>query len=559
MAPTRRWHPGFPSDRLASRSVSSCFPEKTREEPTVSRHPVLKRAGLAGLALAAIIVAEGGRPARADVKLPSIFTPHMVLQQGQNDRVWGKADPGEEVTVKIADQVKTTKANALGKWTVTLDSLPVGGPHTLTVLGNNMITIGDVLVGEVWLCSGQSNMQFAVSTANDGDLQSRTAKYPRIRLISVPQVGTQDPKDDFEGTWELCTPETAASFSAVGYFFGRTLHQALDVPIGLIDDSWGGSACEAWVRRDLLAADAKYQPLMARWEQIENNVPARQAEYEKKLADWKEAAAKAKADGKKPPAMPQGPDAQLKGNSRPANIYNGVLKPTIGYGMRGAIWYQGESNAGRAYQYRDLFPLMIQSWRDEWGIGKFPFYWVQLADFQAYKSEPAESNWAELREAQTMTMSKLPNTGEAVIIDLGEAQDIHPRNKLDVANRLVRWALARDYGVNVPYQSPTYKEMEKQGKKIVLTFDHVGAGLKPFDVADLKGFAVAGSDRKFAWADAKVVGNNKVEVWSDDVPDPVAVRYAWADNPVCNLYSKEGLPATPFRTDDWPGLTAEAK
>jgi len=271
---------------------------------------------------------------------------------------------------------------------------------------------------------------------------------------------------------------------------------------------------------------------------------------------WKEAAAKAKAEGKAPPRPPQSPQAQLTGNARPGNIYNGVLKPTIGYGMRGAIWYQGESNASRAYQYRDLFPLMIQSWRDEWKIGDFSFYWVQLADFRHEKPEPAESDWAELREAQTMTLGKLPKTGEAVIIDLGEDQDIHPRNKHDVAKRLARWALARDYGIDIAHQSPAYKSMEKDGGKITVTFDHVGGGLQPFDVFEPRGFAVASSDRKFVSAKAKLVGPNKVEVWSDEVSDPVSVRYAWADNPVCNLYSKEGLPVTPFRTDDWPGVTA---
>jgi sialate O-acetylesterase len=493
------------------------------------------------------------------VKLPSLFGSHMVLQRDQKDRVWGKADPGEEVTVKIGDQSKSTKAGDDGKWTVTLDPLPVGGPHTMTVRGKNAITLDDVLIGEVWLCSGQSNMQWSVSSANDADLETKTAKYPKIRLISVPQVGTQEPQDDFKGQWEVCSPSNVGQFSAVGYFFGRDLYQSLDVPIGLIDDAWGGSACEAWVRRDLLAGDEKYKPLLSRWEQIEKNVPQLQAEYEKRLAAWKEVAAQAKDEGKKPPPQPQGPDAQLKGNSRPANIYNGVLKPTIGYGLRGVIWYQGESNASRAYQYRDLFPLMIQSWRDEWDIGNFPFYWVQLADFKAEKSEPGDSDWAELREAQTMTMGRLPNTGEAVIIDLGEAQDIHPRNKQDVAHRLARWALARDYGVDVPYQSPTYKAMEKKGSTIVLTFDHVGTGLKPFDVAEPRGFTIAGNDRKFSKAEAKVVGNNKVEVWSDQVADPVSVRYAWADNPVCNVYSKEGLPMTPFRTDDWPGVTATSR
>jgi sialate O-acetylesterase len=220
------------------------------------------------------------------------------------------------------------------------------------------------------------------------------------------------------------------------------------------------------------------------------------------------------------------------------------------------IWYQGETNANRAYQYRDLFPLMIRSWREEWKQGDFPFYWVQLADFREEKTEPAESDWAELREAQTATMGVLPNTGEAVIIDLGEGQDIHPRNKQDVSKRLARWALARDYGLSIAHHSPLYKSMERRGNTIVLTFDHVGGGLRTFDTREVRGFAIAGSDKKFFWAKASITGNDKVEVWSDQVAEPVAIRYAWADNPICNLRSREGLPVTPFRTDDWPGITA---
>jgi sialate O-acetylesterase len=483
----------------------------------------------------------------------------MVLQRGQKDRVWGKADPGEEVTVRIGDQSKTARADDSGKWSVSLDPMPAGGPLTMTVKGKNTITLDDVLVGEVWVCSGQSNMGFALNSAYDGDLEALAARDPMIRLISVPQVGTQEPQDDFKGKWEVCSAEPVKQFSAVGYFFGRQLRDTLGVPIGLIDDAWGGSACEAWIRRDLLAAAENYKPLLERWEKIEQGQPQQAKDYEEKLAAWKSEVAKAKAEGKPAPPRPQDPGAMLKGNQRPANIYNGVLKPTIGYGIRGAIWYQGESNAGRAYQYRDLFPLMIKSWRDEWNIGDFPFYWVQLADFMAEKAEPTDSAWAELREAQTMTMDKLPNTGEAVIIDLGEGQDIHPRNKRDVAMRLARWALARDYGINVACHSPTFKSMEKKDGKVILAFDHVGGGLKAFDVAEARGFAVASSDRKFAWAKAKVVGPDKVEVWSEEVSDPVAVRYAWADNPVCNLYSREGLPVTPFRTDDWPGVTADKK
>ncbi len=490
---------------------------------------------LSGLAVLVFIVAA---PVRADVSLPNIFGSHMVLQRDQKDPVWGWAEPGEEVTVTIGDQKHTTKADADGNWRVELEPLPAGGPHTLTVQGKNTVTYDDVLVGEVWICSGQSNMQWSMNNTNDTDLEKMTAKYPQIRLITVPNVGTQEPQKNFNGQWQVCTPETVGNFSAIGYLFGRQLYQATDVPVGLINNAWGGSACEAWIRRDLLEKDAQYQPLMDRW-----------VEMEKKAA---ENTAERNLQG------------QMKGNARPANIYNGALKPTIGYGIRGAIWYQGESNAGRAYQYREMFPLMIKSWRDEWGQGDFPFYWVQLADFLAEKPEPGESSWAELREAQTMTMDKLPNTGEAVIIDIGEGRDIHPRNKQDVAKRLSRWALAKVHGMAIPHQSPRYKSMETHDGKVVLTFDHVDQGLYSFDVDEPRGFAIAGSDQKWHKAQAKITGKDTVEVWSDEVKEPVAVRYAWADNPVCNLYGRipgdlDGLPVTPFRTDDWKGITAEAK
>ena len=485
----------------------------------------------------------------ADVRLNNMFGDHMVLQQGRANPVWGWADAGEAVTVSIAGQTHKTVADADGTWRVNLDPMNVGPVHSLTIKGKNTVTFEDVLIGEVWICSGQSNMAFAMGSNYDGDLDILTAHFPNIRLISVPQVGTQEAKDNFNGQWERCSPKTVASFSAAGYIFGRQLHQTLNVPIGLIDNAWGGSAAEAWIRRDVFSSDDRYAELMGKWEQTE-----RTFDYEKARATFQDRLKKWNEGGKKG-NRPRAPRNPLTGNQRPANIYNGVLHPSIGYGIKGAIWYQGESNAGRAYQYRHLFPLMIQHWRDEWKQGAFPFYYVQLADFRAESANPQESAWAELREAQTMTMSKLPNTGQAVIIDVGEGRDIHPRDKTTVGKRLARWALARDYGVNISYRSPEYKSMEIKGNKATVSFNHVGRGLFSFDVNAPVGFAVAGKDRKFVWANAKLVGKDKVEVWNDQVGAPVAVRYAWADNPVCTLFSREGLPATPFRTDDWPGVT----
>lgn len=482
----------------------------------------------------------------AEVSLPGIFTDHMVLQQKQTNKVWGRAGSGESITVAINGQSKTTTADSNGDWEVMIDPIPAGGPYELNVKGSNEITIQDVLVGEVWICSGQSNMEWPVARANDPDLEIATANFPKIRSINFPNTGSQEPVWTHDNEWMVCSPDTVGGFSAVGYFFGRQLYQALGVPIGLVNNSWGGSAADAWIRRDLLESDPKYAKTMERWKKTEANGLPRMAELEAK---------KNKTDKEKQEL--RGLQRQLNGNQRPSNIYNGVLKSHLGYGIKGAIWYQGESNASRAFQYRHVFPKMIQNWRDEWGAGEFPFYWVQLADFRDEKAEPAESDWAELREAQTMTLSALPNTGEAVIIDIGEGKDIHPRNKVIVGQRLARWALANQYGYEIAYHSPTYSSMEKEGDKIVLTFEHVNGGWRPFDVRYPVGFAIAGEDKKFVWADAVILKDGRIEVRSQSVPDPVAVRYAWADNPVCNMYDTQGLPLTPFRTDDWPGITVD--
>lgn len=481
---------------------------------------------------------------RAEVKLPNIFGDHMVLQQGQKNKVWGLADANEAITVTIGEQSHKATAGADGAWQVMLDPLPVGGPHTLAVQGKNKLAFSDVLVGEVWICSGQSNMQWSVDASNDPDLEKAAAKFPKIRMINFPQVGTQEPIWTHDRKWMVCAPDTIGGWSAVGYFFARQLHLTLDVPIGMINNAWGGSACEAWIRRDLVTSDPKYQPLVDRWLQMEKQYSDLSAKTNLSEEETKQL---------------NGLKGQMGGNARLGNIYNGVLKSHLGYGIKGAIWYQGETNAGRAYQYRDLFPLMIQNWRDDFAQGDFPFYWVQLADFLAEKPEPGDSAWAELREAQTMTMSRLKNTGEAVIIDIGEGKDIHPKNKVDVGRRLARWALAKDYGVNIPFHSPQYKSMEKQGSSIILTFDYVDGGWRPFDVAEPRAFTICGEDRKFVAATAKILDGGRIEVTCDKVAAPVAVRYAWADNPVVNMYSAAGLPLTPFRTDDFPGVTIDAK
>jgi sialate O-acetylesterase len=505
--------------------------------------------------------------ARAELKLPALFTDHAVLQRDMPLPVWGWSEPGDDVTVEIAGQSHKAKSDDKGKWRVTLDPLKVGKPLKMIITygasGKEQVVINDIRVGEVWVCSGQSNMELPVWASSNADLEIPAARHRNIRFISVKEPGSQTAVDDFDGQWEVCSPESVKGFSAVGYLFGRELNRHLNVPIGLIDNSWGASSCEAWIRRDRMEGNPLYDPLLKKWDDTVKNWD--DAKWKADWSEWRKKAAAARAAGKpSPPGRPVAVNPAV-GQHRPANLYHARVQPIMPYAIRGAIWYQGESNAGRAYQYREMFPLMIQSWREDWKQGDFPFYWVQLADFMAEKPQPADSAWAELREAQTMTQDRLPNTGQAVIIDIGEAADIHPRNKLEVGRRLARWALARDYGKHIVCQSPRYDSMEKRDNKVLVKFKDVAGGLRTLDAPAVQGFAVAGADRKWAWADAKIVPLKQggkadtVEVSSKDVADPVAVRYAWADNPVCNLCNDVLLPVTPFRTDDWPGVTAEAK
>jgi sialate O-acetylesterase len=498
---------------------------------------------------------------QAELRLPAIIGNGMVLQQKQANPIWGWDTPGTRVSVSFAGQTKSTEAGADGKWTVKLDAVPANEqPQTIEITaGTQKVRIGDVLVGEVWMCSGQSNMGFTLGGDWNGDLEAEAAKFPKMRLMKVPLLGTQELQTNFrdgKGAWTEVTPATAKGFSAVGFLFGRYIHQVVGVPVGLIDNAWGGSSAEAWVRRETLEKDPRFASLIENTlkDEAHNSTEQAQASYEVALEKHKIAAAKAKAEGRTAPRAPKGPKEWLSGQHRAGNIFAGTLHPTLGYGIKGVIWYQGESNAGRAWEYAQLFPLLIEQWRKEWNQGNFPFYWVQLADYQKQESQPGEAAWAELRESQTRTMS-LPNTGQAVIIDLGEGQDIHPKNKHDVAARLVRWALAKDYGISIPYRSPEYKAVEFRDNKAIVTVDCFGSALRAFDVEEAIGFAVCGDDRVWHWAKGKVLGKDKVELTCAEVSKPVAVRYAWANNPVCNLTSNEGLPLTPFRTDDFDMTT----
>ncbi len=457
---------------------------------------------------------------RAEVKPHQLFCDNMVIQQGIPVPVWGTAEPGEDVAVSIAGQRKTAKAGSDGRWMVRLDPLKAGGPHEMTV---GPVTIRNVLVGEVWICSGQSNMEMSVRSSANAQAEIAAADYPKIRLFTVPRRPADSPQKEVAGSWKECGPETVPGFSAVAYFFGRELHKALNAPVGLIHTSWGGTAAELWTSRRVLEADGGLKSLFEA--------------HQRRLKNYEEAARKAQAEGKQAPRKP-GPG--------PAQLYNGMIAPLIPYAIAGAIWYQGESNAGRAAQYRKLFPAMIRNWREDWGQGDFPFLFVQLANYMARKQEPSESRWAELREAQLDTLS-VPKTGMAVIIDVGDAKDIHPKNKQDVGRRLALAARRVAYGEDIVYSGPLYDSMKVEGSKARISFKHVGGGLVARG-EKLVGFSIAGGDKAFVWAEARIEGDTVV-VWSDRVEKPAAVRYAWADNPECNLYNKEGLPASPFRTD----------
>ena len=530
------------------------------------------------LVLCLVLLLANAGTAFADVKLPAVISDNMVLQRGKAARLWGWAEPGEQIMVSVSwrNMAWGVTADKNGKWSLVMTPPKTAGPYEMTFSGKNTTTIKNILVGEVWVCSGQSNMQMSVRTSANAEQEIAEADYPNIRLFTVQRKVAEQPQTDCVGSWQLCSPQTIPGFSAVAYFFGRELHQRLDVPVGLIHTSWGGTPAEAWTRRDVLESEADCAPILQRFDEAIANYPEAKKEYDENINKWKEAAEKAKSEGKEPPKRPRPPFGPGNPHS-PAGLYNAMIAPLIPYGIQGAIWYQGESNAGRAYQYRTLFPAMITNWRTDWSQGDFPFLFVQLANFMAVSPEPVDSAWAELREAQLMTLA-LRNMGMAVIIDIGEANNIHPKNKQDVGKRLALWALAKTYGKKLVYSGPIYKLMKiekhdilrhaiARGEKIEkrdtecvirLFFDHVGNGLVARGGEPLKGFAVAGADRKFVWADAKIDGNTVV-VSSDEVSKPAAVRYGWANNPVCNLYNKEGLPASPFRTDEWPGITVDKK
>ena len=633
--------------------------------------------------------------ANAKITLPKCISSHAVLQRNQPLKIWGWANPNEVVTITFLGEKQALKANAKGDWSFHFAPQPAGGPHEMTIEGENKIVLTDLLFGDVWLCSGQSNMEWPVAQSNNADLEIAAANYPNIRLFSVPNRMAFSPEADLEaGAWQLCTPETIADFSAVGYFFGKNLQPEIDVPIGLINSTWGGTVVETWTSKQAFLADPNTKKEKAILQNVDLEIEFKKLEgaYDKWLESfttddkgirdgeyvwakpddesvewrglpvpslWENAgvaqlenldgvvwlrkefeltAEQANANatlflgaiddsditfinGQKVgetyqqyQTMRQYPvaanaltvgentliirvedyigggglysprraifletttkDIPLSGkwqyrigckkplegrpkvqgpNAFPSLLFNGMIHPLLNYKIKGAIWYQGESNAGDAVAYRKLFPLLIRDWRRQWGIGNFPFIWVQLANWQKPPRSPNDpSNWALLREAQDMTL-KLPNTAQAIAIDIGEADDIHPRNKQEVGRRLALAARKVAYEEVLTFSGPRIRSFEVKEGAIYITFNSVASGLIPKDkYGYIRGFTIAGENRFFRWAKAELIDEKTIKVYNRIIDNPVAVRYAWADNPDdVNLYNSEGLPACPFRTDDW--------
>ncbi|MCF7957705.1 MAG: sialate O-acetylesterase [Phycisphaerae bacterium] len=503
--------------------------------------------------------------AHADVKLPAVINANMVLQQQTDAPLWGWAEPDEKITVTAnwPDSLpQKTTADAKGQWQIKLTTPSYGGPYTVTITGNNTITLNNVLIGEVWLCSGQSNMAMTVSRCQNGLAEVAIADFPQIRLFKVARAVSNTPQDDCQGNWQACSPEAIADFSGTAYFFGRTLHQNLNVPIGLIQSAWGGTAVEAWTARSYFDKLPNIDVVLNRWKDTkawsDQDKKNEKVRYEKALTQWKQAAKKARTNNEKIPGKPSPKTEPLKSQNYPSNLYNAMINPLAPFALRGAIWYQGEANSrsGIPGLYKDQLTALITNWRERWGRGDFPFYYVQLPNYRDPQKNPSEfmanspnAGWMIVREDMLKTLD-VPNTGMAVTIDIGEAKNIHPKNKQDVGRRLALWALAKDYGKDIVYSGPIYRSISFVNDKVIINFDHVGSGLT-FTGDALKTFAIAGEDKKFVRANARLF-RNAVIVSSDQVKKPVAVRYAWAVNPNdSNLYNKEGLPASPFRTDNW--------
>lgn len=484
-----------------------------------------------------------GAAAYGAVTLPKLISDHMVLQQNAPVRIWGKANPGEQVRVSFRDQTVEARAGSSGRWEAFLRPMQPGPAATLRVEGENTIVVQDVLVGEVWVASGQSNMVWPVERSSNAEQEIASAHYPEIRLFKVALKTAEQPLEDVEGEWQAARPETVRSFSGVAYFFARHLHERLRVPFGMIQSAWGGTPAEAWTSLEALKAEPALQFYLDAWDRVLAAYPAEKLRFEEAVRQWEEAAKAAQARNEPPPPKPREPRGPGHPHA-PATLYNAMIAPLVPYAIRGAIWYQGESNASmnQAALYRRLFQTMILDWRRRWAEGPFPFLFVQLANYA--KTGP-QSAWPELRESQAAAL-ELVHTGMAVALDVGDPQDIHPRNKQEVGRRLALAARGLVYGETLVYSGPLFRQVTREGARLRVWFDHTGGGLAVRGGGELKGFEMAGPDRQFVPASAMIDGRTVV-VSSPRVAEPVAVRYGWADDPENNLINAEGLPAAPFR------------
>lgn len=644
--------------------------------------------GLCGLGLALNCWAEPS--------VPTLFSDHMVLQQGREIHVWGNADAGEKVAVSLAGRNASTTTDQRGKWSVSLPALSAGGPFTLVIHGKKDIVIKNVLIGEVWIASGQSNMTFSLNGSEGSAIELPKADYPQIRLFTVPKKIAVSPQENtLAAHWQICTPDNAKEFSAVGYYFAREIHRRENVPVGIVESAWPGTSIQEWIAPEVLQTDGETRPLLDDWNratpaekqfaetslpfELEFDdfelIPATADSKGKALATFEDGAARTTLGGTFSYSWGDAGDSAfdlivpgrggsgfaarvagrldgtqdsilsanykldssatdltayagirfwVRGNGsfrfrsrqptitdydnygipiqkataewQPVTVlfkdlrqdgwgvvkpltpealtgfsieclttlgyapmpvsalYEGMITPLLPYGFRGALWYQGESNAWVPHQYRKLLPELIQNWRDATQQKDLEFLIVQLPNHGVIPEQPSESAWAELREAQLMTVKNIPHTGLAVTIDVGDPDDLHPHRKREVGERLALWALGTTYKESIEYSGPLYEGITIAGNEARLRFSHVGLGLEARGDTELRGFAVAGAEKKFHWATARIEGD-RVVVSSPDVANPVAVRYAWGDSPRCNLFNKNGLPASPFRSDDWPGVT----
>jgi sialate O-acetylesterase len=478
--------------------------------------------------------------ARAAITLPALFSDHMVLQSGKPVPVWGTADANAEITVSIAGQKKAAKADAEGRWSLKLDALTASSePQTLTI-GDK--TINDVLVGEVWLGSGQSNMAMAVQSSNDFDGTKASANLPQIRMFTEGSAAADTAQTQGKGTWVVCSPETVGRFSATAYFFGRTIHLALKTPVGLINSSVGGTPIESWISPEAQKASADLKPFFetVKKDNATFDEAKAKAGYERQLAQWTESVKKAKAAGKPAPRKPRDPVETRKRKGNVGGLFNGKIAPLIPFAIRGAVWYQGEANSQdpKAPFYQAQLTLLAKDWRTRWD-DEFPFAWVQLPNFTR-----AGEGWMIVREQMMNALSSIPNSGMAITLDIGDAKNIHPTNKQEVGRRLAQWALGSVYQKDVPDTSgPLIDTATVKGGEIVCAFTHAkGLTAK----GDLTGFEIAGADGQWQPAEAKIEGETVI-VSSKAVPEPKHVRYAWKDNPVATLFNGAGIPASPFR------------